>query len=285
MAYFTKSPFINEDLIFNAKRIIENDNKIKHKWARIIIDGVETDYDISTYGEVRNHITMEPVTQLDVIPSGNKSHRHYVKVILNVNGEQKHMFVHRLVAIAFIPIPKKYLKLNLGFKDLEVNHMDLHNWHNVINNLKWTTRKENIKHAKGNTVSNSITGERNHMATITDETAHKICKMLSEGVSVKKIAEKHNVTPKLVQHIKSRECWTEVSKDYKFVVKEGKYRTPGTINDELIHDICKFIEQKHLGQTNMTDREAAKKYGIDRSYIGRIRRKLVKQHISQYYNF
>lgn len=62
----------------------------------------------------------------------------YVQVHLNRYGKQFHFFVHRLVAEAFIPNPKN---------KAEVNHINGLKTDNVVTNLQWVSRSENIRHS------------------------------------------------------------------------------------------------------------------------------------------
>ena len=57
-----------------------------------------------------------------------------------VNGKKQY-YVHRLVAETFIPNPK-----NLG----DVNHKDCCKTNNILINLEWCSRSDNIKHAYKN---------------------------------------------------------------------------------------------------------------------------------------
>lgn len=54
------------------------------------------------------------------------------------NGKQKHFYVHRLIAQAFIPNP---------YNKPQINHIDGDSSNNSIENLEWVTAKENVEHA------------------------------------------------------------------------------------------------------------------------------------------
>lgn len=62
----------------------------------------------------------------------------YLQVRLYKNNFQFNLYVHRLLAIAFIPNPN-----NLP----EVNHKDGNRLNNSLDNLEWVTRVENMQHA------------------------------------------------------------------------------------------------------------------------------------------
>lgn len=62
----------------------------------------------------------------------------YRAISIMLNGKQKHIYVHRLVAEAFIPN-----ELNKP----QVNHIDGNPANNNVENLEWVTAKENIQHA------------------------------------------------------------------------------------------------------------------------------------------
>lgn len=62
----------------------------------------------------------------------------YNRVVLYKNGKGTNKFVHRLVAEHFIPNPNNYK---------EVNHIDGDKLNNNIENLEWTSAKQNTTHA------------------------------------------------------------------------------------------------------------------------------------------
>lgn len=99
-------------------------------WKKYIYNNQETDYSISIEGEVRkdtiNYILSQSMQQ------------DYKFVTLLINGKQKRMRVHRLVAETFIDNPdnKPY-----------VNHIDGNRGNNNVTNLEWVTPSENTIHA------------------------------------------------------------------------------------------------------------------------------------------
>jgi hypothetical protein len=61
----------------------------------------------------------------------------YPFVDLSIRGKKRQVYVHRLVAEAF---------LGPGYGD-EVNHIDGDRTYNVVWNLEWVSRKRNMQHA------------------------------------------------------------------------------------------------------------------------------------------
>ena len=99
-------------------------------WKKFIYEGQETDYSVSTEGEVRKDTTNYILSQ--------SSQQDYKFVGLIINGRQKRMRVHRMVALAFIDNPdnKPY-----------VNHINGNRSDNNVENLEWVTPSENTQHA------------------------------------------------------------------------------------------------------------------------------------------
>ncbi len=67
-----------------------------------------------------------------------KKRTSYKRVTLSMGGKIKRIFVHRLVAQAFIPNP--------GNKP-HINHIDNDGMNNSVTNLEWVTHKENMEHS------------------------------------------------------------------------------------------------------------------------------------------
>lgn len=114
-------------------------------------------YAVSNTGLVRSNtrtiqsttgkrIYQEKLLKPEVTASG------HLRVVLCDGGKKKHIFVHRLVAEAFIPNPNKYPV---------INHKDENPANNVVENLEWCSiaynnaynnRHQRIGDAEGHTV-------------------------------------------------------------------------------------------------------------------------------------
>lgn len=99
-------------------------------WKKYFLNGVETDYSVSTEGIVRKDTTNYILSQ--------SMQQDYKFVTLLVAGKQKRMRVHRMVAETFIDNPE-----NKPY----VNHINGNRSDNNVENLEWVTPSENTQHA------------------------------------------------------------------------------------------------------------------------------------------
>lgn len=105
----------------------------KEQWLPII--GYNK-YEVSNKGQVRNIKTKRILKQAH----GNTG---YSFVSLRRDGTTKTYSIHRLVMEAFDPRPDA--------DRMDVNHKDWNKLNNNLENLEWTTRKENLLHGSGPT--------------------------------------------------------------------------------------------------------------------------------------
>ena len=285
MYFNTKSPVVIEPIVFNTKQIEKNDSLVEEELEVIKYNGEDTKYQISTYGEVYRTDTgayLKPVIKRQ---KDRKS--FYLSNNIITNCGIKFLPIHRLVAIAFIPIPKKYKKLGLTYSDLEVNHIDGNKWHNVVNNLEWSTHDDNMKHAEKNNLINHAKGENCGTSTITNKDAIKICELLQDGLFPKEISEKLNISIRVIQHIKAGDNWKDISKNYIFPKLQTKTgRTgPNTITDEIVHSICKILEERAFGKNKLSEQEIGDKFNVSRSYVNLIFNRKCRTDISKGYKF
>ena len=92
-------------------------------------------YWVSNMGKIKNSITGR------ILKAGLDSHG-YPMVILYKDGQKKPIKIHRAVMLTFCPI--------LNSSEMEVNHINAVKTDNMIKNLEWCTRAENLEHARKN---------------------------------------------------------------------------------------------------------------------------------------
>lgn len=100
---------------------------VLEKWLPIPESGGK--YFVSSFGRVRNNKKRIIATSLDK--------RGYARVYLYCGKKKRTCTVHRLVAKSFIENPCN--------KD-QVNHIDGNKANNKVENLEWSTGKENMRH-------------------------------------------------------------------------------------------------------------------------------------------
>ena len=118
----------------------------------------------------------------------------YWRVDLQKGKTKRSVFVHRLVAEAFIP-----KKEGCDY----VNHKDGNKRNNNVSNLEWCTRSENVRHAYATGLMHgpTVSGEKHHNSKLTDEEAIEIYKLCEQGISGLKVAAMYGVNKKAVYQI------------------------------------------------------------------------------------
>lgn len=99
----------------------------------------------------------------------------YLAIFLSKNGKYKSYYIHRLVAVAFIP--------NLDNLP-EIDHIDTDKTNNGVENLRWVTHVENMnnprtKEMRYRNCEKSKNINKNTMRIISQETKDKIRKIKS----------------------------------------------------------------------------------------------------------
>lgn len=115
----------------------------------------------------------------------------YMAVQTKELGKRKTLYIHRLVAQAFIPKP---------FGCNEVNHRDGNKTNNSLENLEWTTHSENLRHA---CASGLYRGR-----PIAAGEVLEIKRRLSAGEAVSSLAREYGVGRQAVEGIKSGRSWS-----------------------------------------------------------------------------
>ena len=111
--------------------------KLKETWK--VINGFP-DYEVSTYGNVRNAKTgniLKPI----------KNSRGYLHVKLFNNKKSQKLYVHVLIAKAFLPDTSHNPNGTLMIGHHQVNHRDENKRNNNLLNLEWCDCKYNLNYS------------------------------------------------------------------------------------------------------------------------------------------
>ncbi len=103
-------------------------------WRDVV--GYEGVYGVSDYGTVRR-VKSGRILRQQLI--GSRPDGRYYSVTLCQHGVCVRYVVHRLVALAFLPLRDA--------QRIQVNHKDANKLNNALSNLEWCTPSENVQHA------------------------------------------------------------------------------------------------------------------------------------------
>lgn len=170
-------------------------------WAPI--SGFGNAYSVSTMGNVQRtspkllrHRKCDPWLNFSPTPcSQSKNPGGYMQVRIGPAGAQKTVSVHKLVAVTFIQNPN-------GF--MEINHIDGNKENNRVDNLEWTTRSKNLKHAVSMGLLSIARGEEHANAKL-DNAA--VLKIRNSGIPAKELAASLGVSLSLIYLVKQRKIW------------------------------------------------------------------------------
>ena len=177
------------------------DNEV---WLPVV--GYEGLYSVSNLGRVRSEartvirtdgrIQDVPEKMMILFPSNCE----YLRVGLNKDNRQKSHLVHRLVAKAFIDNPEELP---------QVNHLNRVRTDNRLENLEWTTAKENIKHRD---IENDYNiGENSHLSKLKAIDVELIREMWSTWkMTQTEIAKLFSTSQANISEICLRKSWSHI---------------------------------------------------------------------------
>lgn len=217
----------------------------KERWEYVIVDGMPTDYKISTYGRLYN------VKNEAFVKDHSDGKYGYRRVSLSIDGKHRNFRIHRLVAKAFIPNPDNFP---------EIDHIDANPANNNVKNLRWTDRSGNVinsyKHGKKPSGVALLKGEDHLMAKTTEDKIHEVCRLLEQKVSCPVIAKTTGVSLGTIHSVKQGNTWTDISKDYNI---EHRH------NIDL--DTVKIIIDLLVNGSYPTIAEMAEDLGVDKQKV------------------
>lgn len=155
-------------------------------------------YSISNYGRVLSNrkgaikILKWRKTYKDYFKA--KPHKSY-------SDKQPQFFIHRLVALAFIPNPKKYK---------QVNHIDCDKSNNHVSNLEWCDQTHNIKHAKENGLNRSLRGDDSPVAKVTEVQVLEIREKFTKGFTAKMLSKEYGLKFCSIYDIIHKRSWKHI---------------------------------------------------------------------------
>jgi len=189
------------------------------------IKGYEGLYQVSNLGRVKSLGRQHGfLYKQDRIMKPFKTKFNYYKINLYKNGVKKNFFIHRLVALAFIPNPNNYPV---------INHKDENPSNNYVDNLEWCTVKYNSNYGtapirKGLAVSKALKGR-----TLSEECRKKISEA-HKGNTYNKGKYNNSKSKPIIQldlqgdFIKefpsARQIWRDFGFDYSRIHKACKGR-------------------------------------------------------------
>lgn len=144
----------------------------------------------------------------------SKSKTGYLVVNIRKNGKRQPVYIHRLVAEAYIPNPDN---------KKQVNHIDGDKCNNLVENLEWVHDIENKQHA----VKCGLTkrGSELKRSRYTEQQVQVICELFQQGLSVGNVIKtvSFETTKATLLNIRSRRDWCHVSSEYLWETKD-KYK-------------------------------------------------------------
>jgi hypothetical protein len=131
-----------------------------------------------------------------------KKENNYFFVALAKDGIKNCHYLHRLVALAFIPNPEN---------KPQVNHLKSDKSDNRASELEWSTRNENLLHSFREGTHKPMRGTISPKAKLNDEKVYSIKETYSNGgISIRKLALEYGVHHSVIDGIIHGKRWPHV---------------------------------------------------------------------------
>ena len=145
-------------------------------------------YEVSNLGRVRNINTGR-------VRSFENNSQKYIKFSTTIDKRRFSYYVHRLVAMYFVPNPEG---------KPQVNHIDGDKHNNSADNLEWCTQEENMSHA----ISSRLLPKSS--PKLKAEDVLEIRDKLSKGYTYRQLSKEYNIGINHVYSINHRLVWKNI---------------------------------------------------------------------------
>lgn len=171
-------------------------------WLPVQFRGLGGHYSVSNLGRLRSEVTRRG-TVAGKIKNAFTGHAGYVLASLSLHGVDHRVGMHQLVAGAFIPNPE-------GKRC--VNHRNGNRADNRVENLQWTTHKENSQHAMDELgwKEKRRRGESHPKAKVTEEKVLAIRARYAAGEMQKDLAVEFGINASTASSIISGRYWKHI---------------------------------------------------------------------------
>jgi hypothetical protein len=170
------------------------------------IKGYEGHYQVSDCGRVKSlsRVVKSRVgvfgTKKEIILKTFKNRDGYLKYKLCINGKEKSVISHRLVANEFLENP---------FNKPQVNHKNGIKDDNRVDNLEWVTSSENVIHSLANNLKIPQKGSKHGMSKLTEKEVLEI-RAIGRTKTLKEVGNLYNVDMSLISMILLNKIWNHV---------------------------------------------------------------------------
>jgi len=170
------------------------------------IKGYEGHYQVSDLSRVKSlsRVVKSRVgvfgTKKEIILKTFKNGDGYLKYKLCINGKEKSVISHRLVANEFLENP---------FNKPQVNHKNGIKDDNRVDNLEWVTSSENVIHSLANNLKIPQKGSEHGMSKLTEKEVLEI-RAIGRTKTLKEVGKMYNVDMSLISLILLNKIWNHV---------------------------------------------------------------------------
>lgn len=194
------------------------------------------------------------------------SNAGYMVVRVCHNNKAMNAHVHYMVADCWLENDDPEHKI-------EVNHKDGDKTNPNLENVEWSTKSQNQRHAIETGLKSS--GESLYNAQLTHDQVHLVCRMLEDGVSVSTIAEKFEVSKDIVSKIRSGDSYPHIRRFYDI-----NHKFKNSLSESTVRWICEQII-RGLGDSSIAKESNNKNVNVYE--VKRIRNKIRYKTISNEY--